>query len=171
MQADELKRYIDFAYFAYQEHNVSGQAFRQGGKVPYLTHPVGSAFLLLADTVIPSEEREKGCKILILHDVLEDTSAKLPEWVDDEVKKGVVEMTYTEESDEEKMKKILEKSPFIKLLTLYDAFWSLYEQHVSEHHRKEWKAAVAQLAVEAEKNYGNARIVQIAKVVVDNTDW
>jgi len=168
ISSETFKKYLDFAYSAYQENNISDQSYRQDGKVPYVTHPLGAAMLLIADTLIPYEERELGFKILILHDVLEDTSLELPDWVEADVKRGVEEMTYSGPNTlEEKMKWVKNKDPFIKLLMLYDTFWSLYERHVDGpiERQRVWTKGVASLADEVEKRYGNIRIVQIARNV------
>lgn len=169
-----FKQYLDFAQSAYQEHNVTDQAYRQNGKVPYTTHPLGSALLHIADTSIPYETRELGFKILVLHDVLEDTSLELPDWVEPPVKEGVEEMTYRGvETLEEKMKWVQSKDAFIKLLMLYDSFWSLNERHVGGpiERQAQWKKGMLMLADEAEKHYGNIRIVTIARAVAQNTEW
>jgi hypothetical protein len=172
ISSEEFKQYLDFAWEAYQKNNTTDQEYRQNGNVPYITHPLGASLLLLADVDVPQSERELGCKILMLHDVLEDTSLQIPDWIEEKVKRGVEEMTYADtETDESKFKKISGMTPFFKLLTLYDTFWSLNEKHVREFHRKEWKELVQTLAKEAEKNYGNLRIVQMARVVTENTDW
>ncbi len=174
IRSKTFKQYLDFAYKAYQEHNTTNQEYRQEGKVPYITHPLGAALLHLADTHIPYKKREIGFKILVMHDVLEDTSLTLPRWVEPEVKKGVKEMTYFgQKSLEEKINWIKTKNHFIKLLLLYDSFWSLYEHHVGGPAERQalWKKGVLILADEVEKHYGNVRIVQIARVVANQTNW
>jgi (p)ppGpp synthase/HD superfamily hydrolase len=95
ISSKQYKKLLDFAHSAYQENNISNQAYRQDGKVPYINHPLWCATLLLADTEVPWEERELGFQALILHDVLEDTSLKLPEWINPAVQKIVEEMTFT----------------------------------------------------------------------------
>lgn len=172
IHSEELKKYLDFAYKAYQENNITNQVYRQKGKIPYMIHPLGSAMLLIADTKIPYKERELGFKILILHDVLEDTSLKLPVWVEEKVKKGVEEMTYLEdESLENKMRWVWSKNYFYKMLILYDAFWTLYEKHVDGpiKRQKMWQKGILTLAKEVEKDYGEIQIVKISKAIAKNT--
>lgn len=175
LSSGTFKQYVDWAYHAYQEKNVSNQTYRLKGSIPYITHPLGSALLLLADTKIPEQERLLGFKILVLHDVLEDTALALPEWVEEKVKFGVEELTYQgPESLEEKIKWSHSKQdPFIKLLILHDAFWTLYEYGVDGPiKRKElWQQGVGELAEIIAKDYGNIRIVQIARTVVEHTQW
>jgi (p)ppGpp synthase/HD superfamily hydrolase len=169
IKAEELKKYLDFAYFAYQENNITEQAYRQDGKVPYIMHPLWCASMLITDTQVPYEQRELGFKALLLHDVLEDTSLQMPDWVEPEVKDIVKELTF--ESFEQAVKEYPKKSPFIKLLLLYDKLSNMYENHVQEYHRGEWKMAVLHGIREVEKEYGNIRIVQIGKAITENTDW
>jgi len=168
----EFKKYLDFAYQAYQENNIAGQAYRQNGKIPYMTHPLGSAMLLIADTKIPYKERELGFKILILHDVLEDTSLKLPAWIEGEVKKGVLEMTYLEKGNlKNKINWVWKKNSFYKMLILYDVFWTLYEKHVDGplERQKMWQKSILILAKEVERDYGETQIIKIAKSIAKDT--
>jgi len=169
IKAEELKKYLDFAYSAYQENNATDQAYRQDGKVPYMIHPLWCASMLIADTEVPREQRELGFKALLLHDVLEDTSLEFPDWVEPEVKEVVKELTF--ESFEQAVEEYPKKAAFIKLLLLYDKLSSMYEDHVEDHHKSEWKKFTLQGIVAVEKEYGDIRIVQIGKAIAENTNW
>ena len=179
IKSEELKKYLDFAYKAYQENNISNpnQTYRQDGKVPYMMHPLWCVSMLIADTQIPWEQRELGFKALILHDVLEDTSLELPEWVESEVREVVKELTF--KNFREAAREYSKKSPFIKLLMLYDKLSSMYEDHVGVFDgkikryskQKLWKRFTVEGIKEVEKEYGNVRIVQIGKAIVENTNW
>lgn len=177
IKSEELKKYLDFAYSAYQENNLTNEVYRQEGKVPYIMHPLWCASMLIADTQIPWDQRELGFKALIMHDVLEDTLLELPEWIEPKVKEIVSELTF--ESFEQAKKEYADKSPFIKLLLLYDKLSSMYENHVgihdgptkAEQKRRDWKKFTIVGIKEVEKAYGNIRIVQIGKAIVENTDW
>jgi len=181
MKSQELKKYLDFAYSAYQEHNITNQEYRQNGKVPYLFHSLWCASLLIADTDVPFKQRESGAKILLLHDVLEDTSLKIPSWVEPAVKKGVYALTLESGDLDEARIKIMAQSPFIKLLKLYDGLSSMYEKHVAvtnkhnekwkKDRRRQWKKLARIVLRDVEKHYGNIRIVQIGKTIIKNTDW
>lgn len=114
MDSQEYLRYLAFAFDAYQNQNITGQEFRQNGKVPYANHPIWCATTLFHDTRIPWEPRERGFKVLLLHDVLEDTSVTLPSWVSADVVKYVKEMTF--KNFAEAVMKIPKKEPFVKLL-------------------------------------------------------
>lgn len=169
IESAELKKYLDFAYEAYQNNNVSGQAYRQKGNVPFIMHPLWCASMLITDTQVPQDEREIGFKALILHDVLEDTSLELPEWVELEVKETVQKLTF--ENWDEALKIIPTYEPFLKLLLVYDSLSSMYENHVSDLHRAGWIKTTKYLLEEVEKEYGNVRIVQVGKAILENTDW
>lgn len=175
------KKYIDFAFEAYENHNTyatnaefGNDFYRQEGNVPAITHPLFAASLLLADRRLPQDLREKGYLILLLHDIIEDTDQPLPEWVDVEIKEGVEAMTYTEEEErnsEVLKSKIYQHPPFIKLLTLCDTISNMYEEHVSEAKRSKWKELVTNLTKLVEKEYGLTRVVVTAKAILQHTDW
>ena len=177
--SEEFKKYLDFAYSAYQENYIGkpDQTYRQDGKVPYMMHPLWCASMLITDTQIPWEQREIGFKALILHDVLEDTSLELPDWVESEVKAVVKELTF--ESHLQALREYENKTPFIKLLMLYDVLSSMYENHVGvfddvvtkKVKRRLWKEFTIKEIAEVEKEYGNIRIVQVGKAIVENTKW
>lgn len=165
----ELSRLIQFIFDAHQNHNLTPQVYRQGGKIPYAVHPMWCAMMLLADRRIPLEERKLGCEVLLLHGVLEDTDVELPDYVDERTKELVEKMSY--EDWEKYQKRVTEEEPFLKLLLLLDKVESMYEDSVSEWKRKDWKKLAQQLAEDTEEHYGDLRVVQVAKEIIDNTDW
>ena len=168
MKNIELKKYLDFAYSAY-EGESSQQKYRQNETVPYLFHPLWCASIIINDTKIPLKEREIGAKALLLHDVFENTDLKLPDWVESEVKEAVNKLTF--DKDEIIIKEIITMSPFVKLLFLIDLLASMYENQVSKFKRKPWKLLVQLLLKDVKKNYGNIRIVQIGNTISKNTVW
>jgi (p)ppGpp synthase/HD superfamily hydrolase len=166
-----FKKILDFAYDAYQNKSKR-DTLRQGGKTPFITHPYFAASLLLADRRVPWEDRYYGYQILILHDVLEDTDADLPDWLEDRVVQGVKDMTFSDDiSFEEKGEIIKNRDPFIKLLELCDTISNVYEEHVGEKKRSEWKELDKELVIDVENIYGDIRVVQLSKAILDNTDW
>jgi len=169
ISADEFKKLMDFAFEAYQKNNTTEQEYRQDGKVPYIVHSLWCASVFVTDTRIPFEEREKGFKALILHDVYEDTNLELPSWVELGVKEIVKELTF--ENSDHALKSAQSKPINIKLLLLVDGLSSMYEEHVEIHRRKRWKEMMKIATKEVEEHYGNIRIVQLAKTIIANTDW
>ncbi|MFW9878362.1 MAG: hypothetical protein ACFFG0_35215 [Candidatus Thorarchaeota archaeon] len=168
MKINVLKKYLDFAYLAY-EGNTSQQKYRQKGNIPFIFHPLWCASVLINDTKIALKEREIGAKALILHDILENTDLDLPNWVEKDVKEAVEKLTF--DKDENTIKEIITMSSFVKLLFLTDLLASMYENHVSKPKRKIWKLLVKLLLNDVKKHYGNIRIVQIGNTVYKNTNW
>lgn len=171
MDPKEYLKYLTFAYTAYQYDNVTDQAFRQNGRVPYSNHPIWCATTLLHDTRLPWKIRELGFKVLLLHDVLEDTSATMPSWVSADVVRHVKDMTF--KNFAEAVPEIPKKRPFVKLLLLVDKLSTLIEEHLKPDaaKRKQWKELVVYLTGEAEKNYGRTRIVEMSEAMTAATDW
>ncbi len=169
ISADEFKKLIDFAFEAYQKNNKSGQEYRQEGRVPYIMHPLWCASILIADTRIPYEEREKGFKALILHDVFEKTNLQLPDWIEPDVKALVKELTF--KSSDQALTSAQSKPINIKLLLLIDGLSSMYEERVSPQRRGRWKATIEIVVKEIEEHYGDIRTIQLAKSIIANTDW
>lgn len=169
IEPKEFKRLLDFVYSAHQEHCVK-KDFRQSGKVPFVVHPIWCAIILLNDTRVPYEERRIGYQALLLHDVLEDTSLRLPDWVEPEVAKLVEEMTH-ETWEEEKA--IDKKSSLVQLLKLCDKTASMYDENVrpDPQRRHEWKELVQKLLKNVEPNYKDSRVVSVAKSILENTNW
>lgn len=167
IEPKNLKRLLDFVYSAHQEHNTR-KDFRQNGKVPFIVHPIWCAFTLLNDQHIPFEEREIGYQILLLHDILEDTSLKIPRDIDPKVLEYVQEMTHNTWEEEQN---IDGKSPFVKLLKLCDKVASLYDETVNKEPQKqrEWKALTAKLLKDVEDHYGKIRLVTLARGVLKDT--
>ncbi|MFA6304928.1 MAG: hypothetical protein WCV73_00370 [Patescibacteria group bacterium] len=164
-----LKQLLDLAYSAHQEHNTR-KDFRQDGKVPFVVHPMWCALTLLNDQRIPFEERELGYQVLLLHDILEDTSLEIPDFVEPKVLECVKEMTHDSWEEEQN---ISDKSNFIKLLVLCDKIASMYDETVRNEpqRRKEWKILTQKLLTDVEKHYGSIRLVTLAKAVLNETDW
>ena len=168
----ELKRFIDFAYKAHQEHIARpDHDMRQDGKVPYITHLLWCAMMLLGDKTIPFEERKKGYQALLLHDVLEDTSLPLPDDIDPEVKQLVEDMTY--DSWEEEKKGVMEKGEFLKLLKLLDKTSTMYDSRTLSRPEKnpDWVKFTKQLLEDVRPRYGHSQVVAVAEAIINASDW
>lgn len=165
------KKLFEFAYDAHNNHNTAGQDhIIRRGLYPYVIHPMWAASTLVMDPDLPKEERILGFQILMLHDVLEDTSVALPDWVSQEVQEGVQMLSH--ESWEQELVDIESYPPFFKLLKLCDKVQTLYEKGVVlPEKRSRWKQLVQELARDVEAHYGNARIVVIANALTKHTDW
>lgn len=142
------------------------KAFRKwDGHTPYFVHPIWCSMMILTETILPDSIRSKGSQALLLHDVLEDTSAQLPDNLNKEVVQIVKEMTFT--SSQEEMKQIWEKDPIIKLLKLYDKVSNLLDDTwMNEEKSCTYKRYVGRLCEEVKQQYGKLNIVKIAETLV-----
>lgn len=156
---------IAFVANAHQEKTRPGaeawRVFGSGEKNPYFTHPLWCAMMILLETKLPESIRIPGAYALLYHDVLEDTSATLPDHLPDEVKHLVKEMTYVGGFQEEKMK-VPSKPPLVKLLKLYDKTATLYDRSPLNNIEQEWKEYTYQLSQDVKKEYGALNITKIA---------
>lgn len=163
MPEKELARLIDFALIAHARQPVkSSKACRKwDGKTPYSIHPIWCAMALLHETKIPEEQRRAGAEALLLHDILEDTTAGLPTGISDEVRLLIQDMTYG--STEEEMKLVWSRPPFIRLLKLYDKVSNLMDgAWMSDEQRKKYAEYTKKLADDAKENFGELNIIKIA---------
>ncbi len=159
-----LSELISFVFNAHTLHpKKPSKAFRKwDGQTPYATHAVWCAMTILTEETLPEDIRSNGAQTLLLHDVLEDTTTKLPEGLTEEVIWMVEEMTFT--SSAEEMVLIWSKSPKIRLLKLYDKVSNLLDGSWMDVEKIEkYREYVKQLAVDVEKHFGLLNIVRIAK--------
>jgi len=171
LEPDLVGKLFMFAHDAHTNHNLRGEdhVIRRG-LYPYIIHPMWAAGTLVADPTLPKEERILGYQILVLHDVLEDTSIKLPEWVSEEVKSGVQALTH--DNWEEEQDAVTHYTPFLKLLKLCDKIQTMYELAIVDPKKAhEWKQLIERLVVDVEAHYGKTRVVVIAKALLEDTDW
>jgi len=169
MNYKKFIEYIAFAAEAHQEKVLprakAMRTFPSGERIPYFTHSVWCAMMILLDTQLPGRIRIPGAEALLLHDVLEDTTSPLPKSVSDEVRHLVEEMTYKGGFDEEKSA-VLKKPPFIQLLKLYDKIATLYDGDLDKTRYKEWTEFSQKLAKTVEKEYGELNIVLLARELI-----
>lgn len=137
-------------------------------KTPYSVHPVWAAMMLLQETQLPEEIRNNGYQALLLHDILEDTTAKLPRNISPIVRQLVVDLTF--QSGKEASEGIWEKSCVVKLLELYDAtsnfmdgVWLTDVQKIKYRSTK-----LKKLTKFVEEEYGMLNIVLLAKALLKN---
>lgn len=171
LEPELTKKLFDFAHDAHTNHNLRGEdhVIRRG-LYSYMVHPMWAAGTLVADPTLPKEERILGYQILVLHDVLEDTTEKLPDWVGDDVKAGVQSLTH--DNWEEEQEAVTHYTPFLKLLKLCDKIQTMYERAIVDPKKAhEWKQLIERLVGDVEAHYGKTRVGVIAKALLADTDW
>ena len=170
MDYKKLSEYINLVIEAHQEKPLKPEkavrTFISGESNPYFIHPVWCAMTILQETNLPESIRLPGAEALLFHDVLEDTSAELPDDLSQEVKDLIRSMTFNDFHTE--VRETLAKPPFNQLLKLYDKTATLYDGVVKSKVGKEWYNYIQNLANNVEKEYGELNIVLIAKTLLVN---
>src|SRR5260221_8909731 len=92
---------------------------------PYVVHPIWCAATILCEPNLPAEVRRLGCRVLLWHDTLEDTTLPLPASVDTETARYVEEMTFDSFAQEREL--IWERSETTRLFKLYDKVSNLLD--------------------------------------------
>lgn len=166
MTAQELAGVIGYTLRAHAESPTKpSKAVRKwDGKTPYGIHPTWCAMTLLAETTLPEELREAGAQALLFHDILEDTTAGLPEGTSARVAELVEGMTF--ESSDEEMELVWSRSDEVKLLKLYDKVSNLLDgSWMSGEKRERYAGYLLRLCDAVEPIYGGLNIIRIARAI------
>ena len=161
-----LSGLIDFIFMAHAEMSTKpSKAVRKwDGKTPYGVHPTWCAMTLLTEVTLPEDIRATGAQALLLHDILEDTTAGLPDGVSSKVAQLVEDMTFA--SSDEEMRMVWSKSKEVKLFKLYDKVSNLLDgSWMSAEKHARYVAYTLRLCDEVERRYGALNIVQIARAI------
>jgi (p)ppGpp synthase/HD superfamily hydrolase len=164
--SDEIVQAISHAHLAHAAHGNSPQdAVRfHDHLTPYLVHPIWCAASLLQEATLPLDLRKTGYIALLWHDVLEDTTLKLPIGTSSEIVKLVEEMSFM--SFDEERAELWSRSPEIKLFKLYDKVSNLLDANWMKVDK--WNVYVEhtlRLANEIEQKFGSLNIVKIARAI------
>jgi (p)ppGpp synthase/HD superfamily hydrolase len=165
---DEVQKYIEFLFESHGDHNsTTDELYRQEGLIPYPSHCLLAAQLLLADRQVKWSERKVGYLALLLHDVLEKTSAELPDWIDPEVKQLIDGLTLDRNNPEMSIEKqIFSKTPNIQFLILIDMYSSLYEEHVRPENQERWIKGMSKLVEILDPVYGHTNLFTVIKATL-----
>ncbi len=148
-------------------------SFRAWDKeTPYGIHPLWCAMTFLQETDLPSriyKEREIYALALIFHDLKEDTTMELPDWLPQKVQSLVDLMTFTAEvgSTLIETKEIWKRPSIVRLLKLYDKVSNLLDGiwMSNEKWNDQYVPYVLQLADDVEENFGKLNITRIARAI------
>ena len=165
MKKQQLKQLLSFCIDSHTDSPTkASKSFRKwDGKTLYAIHPIWCAMTILTETSLSEDIRYKGCQVLILHDILEDTEINdLTDIVSEDIIQSVRDMTF--ESSAEEMKLIWDMDVFIKLLKLYDKVSNLLDgTWMDEEKASKYKYYVVRLCGSVELVYGNLNIIKIAR--------
>ena len=142
------------------------KAFRKwDGKTPYHIHPIWCASMIATETTLDEPTRTEGVQVLLYHDILEDTTKELPEWLSDRVKQLIQMMTYDGMIQE--MQKIWTTPKEVRLYKLYDKVNNLLDwQQSSVVKTEQYKEYTRMLMDDVLKNYGELNITRIANAIL-----
>ena len=85
---------IKYVMNAHTNHaRKPSKAFRKwDGKTPYYVHPIWCAITIATETKLDEKTKNEGIQTLLYHDLLEDTTKNLPEWLSPRIKYLVEEL-------------------------------------------------------------------------------
>lgn len=138
---------------------------KMDGATPYASHPIWCAMAILAEPMLHEGLREKGARILLFHDLLEDTSAPLPPDTPTEVRKGVEGMTFPGGAEEE-IASVWGRGELVILLKLYDKTHGLLDRQLSPPPKRRRNADYAMRLCEAvERRHGKLNITILCRAL------
>jgi hypothetical protein len=142
------------------------KAFRKWDRItPYHIHPIWCATMIATETTLDKRTREEGVLTLLYHDVLEDTTQGLPDWLIGRVIQLIDMMTYSGIIEE--MSEIWHKPKEVRLYKLYDKVNNLLDwQRSSVVKHERYQDYTRKLCDDAEDNYGELNITKFARAVV-----
>ena len=166
MNAKQIVESITYSFSAHAERPTkASKAVRKwDGVTPYGVHPAWCAMTLLQEPALPEEVRERGYQALLFHDLLEDTTADLPEGIASEIRELVEGMTFA--SSDEEMVKVWERTSEVRLLKLYDKVSNRLDGvWMTPEKLERYRAYTRRLADDVEANFGSLNIVRIARAL------
>jgi len=171
MVVEVAARMAKLIRFTFLTHAESATQLRKATRLwdhhtPYAVHPCWCAMCILQETTLPEEIRWNGYQALLLHDVLEDTTASLPDDISPEVRQLVDGMTF--DSIDVEREQVWSRGKEIILLKLYDKTSNLLEGRTMYPDRRVlYLAYIRKLIIEVRKEYGELNIVTIAEAMCD----
>lgn len=155
-----LLRFVVIAHSRYPKK--PSKAFRKwDGKTPYAVHPIWCAMTIMSEESLSEEIRVLGSKVLLLHDIIEDTNVELPSDLDPEVKRLVLEMTFPGGTAQE-MEEIWERSDLCKLFKLFDKVSNLLDVGWMDVEKfKDYRQYTRKLAREVERKFGFLNVMRM----------
>lgn len=159
------QEHINSMIEAHQNHpRKSNKAYRKwDGATPYFNHPLWCATTISTETNLDDKTRNEGYLSLLYHDVLEDTTQKLPEGLEERIIQLVENMSFEKGNGQERWE-IWEKPREVRLYKLYDKVSNLLDgSWMSDEKRQEYVKYTQELCQDVEQNYGDLNITRIAR--------
>jgi len=162
----KLEDLIGFVFDVHSQLPITPEkAFRKfDGKTPFATHPVWCGMMILTENSLPEDKRYDGAQALLLHDIIEDTKADLPDDLSYKVKQLVLDMTFESFNDECAL--IWNRSKFVRMLKLYEKVHNLLNTDwMAKDKLKFYIGYVLRLTEDVEENWGLLNIVIFSKAL------
>lgn len=169
IEFDEMIQYLQLAWDSHQHHAKTPEDLvrRHDDTTPYFVHPAWAAMSIMQEPSLPLGMRWMGFRVLTLHDVLEDTTQGIPEWVPLEVRENVKLMSFGSLSAERK--EVWSRSESIRLFKLYDKASNLLDGAWMDSreagYRQSYEQYASRLAGDVERVFGELNICRIVKVI------
>jgi hypothetical protein len=160
--ADDISYVID----AHTNHSIKpSKAYRKhDGTTPAWVHPLWCATSIAAETALPQQLRSFGARVLLFHDVLEDTTRPLP-YDNNVLEAAVLEMTFPGGMKQE-IQAIWQRSLQTRLFKLYDKTNNLMDGRWMDSQKyANYCAYAKRLADDVERHYGALQIIALLKTV------
>jgi hypothetical protein len=166
---DLMLKLNDLAIRAHQLHpkKPSGSVRKNDGLTPYVTHCQWVASSFISEEKLDPAIRKLGYQALLLHDLLEDTTLSLPDWVEPDVAKLIGELTFEGGTKAEAVQ-IWSRSDLAILCKLYDKVHSCLFglSWLSPSHYVYFADYIQKLIDYIQPKYGDLTIIDIAKVTL-----
>lgn len=167
----DYKQYTEYVKYVAEAHQEKVlptakalRTFASGEKNPYFSHTLWCSMSALLETRLPESIRDDAAIALLFHDILEDTSAPLPESLTPGAVKLIQDMTY--ENFQQEVTEVLEKDSVVHLVKLYDKVATLYDGALRSFRYPEWLDFTEKLIDLVERAYGDLNIVILGKALV-----
>lgn len=164
----DLNSHINWVIDAHMNHakSVKDSVRFFDNRTPYFIHPIWCAMTMLTETRIREHLRWNGAVALLYHDVIEDTTKKLPKTLPVSVKKLVEGMTFSGGIGEE-MRTVWSRGNGVILLKLYDKVSNLLDAvWMKEGELRVYKKYTRDLLKTVRSEYGDLNICRIAESVL-----
>jgi hypothetical protein len=135
----------------------------------FFIHPLWCALLILFEAKLPEHIKREGYLTLLYHDVLEDTTSTLPDDLSPRVVELISHMTFMGGTKQERLE-IWDKEPVVRLYKLYDKISNMMDDRwPADTEKRDWYFSyITELMKDVEKEYGNLRIVQMARMILSS---
>lgn len=166
---DTLQTMLNYAIQAHSRlaKNENKRYRKFDHKTPYAIHPIWCALTMMHEISIPESIRTIYVQALLFHDVLEDTNASLPDYLSEQTKKLVQEMTFASSQEEHDLIISGKMRPEIMFLKLYDKISNYMHTDPNDEARQiRYREKISILYDSVSKHFPKVYILKIARELI-----